>query len=100
MNPGTGAGFFAMSGCNNNGSDRGQTDAYYSFEIEIGTVKYGEERGIQGCGSGIQAGASLSKPLRSSGCVNMFNPPSGVRGHWSSGRSEYSSTPFPSGSLI
>ena len=41
---------------------------------------------------------SWSKPSRSSGRVNIASSPSGVRGHCSSGRSQYSSTPLSSGS--
>ena len=39
-----------------------------------------------------------SKSSRSSRCVNIASVPSGVRGHCSLGRSQYSSTPFSSGS--
>ena len=39
-----------------------------------------------------------SRSSRSSRCVNIASEPSGLRGHCASGRSQYSSTPFSSGS--
>jgi hypothetical protein len=39
-----------------------------------------------------------SKSSRSSRCVNIASDPSGLHGHCSLGRSQYSSTPFSSGS--
>jgi len=41
---------------------------------------------------------SRSSASKSSGRVDIETPPSGVRGHSLSGRSQYSSSPFPSGS--
>jgi putative endonuclease len=53
-------------------------------------------------GAGVLPAASigdlLRRPWRSSRRVNIATRPSGVRGQSSSGRSQYSSTPLPSGS--
>ena len=49
-------------------------------------------------GASVSASTSLSKPSRSSRRVNMASSPPGVRGHAPCGRSQYSSTPLPSGS--
>ena len=42
--------------------------------------------------------AAANNESRSSGRVYIARPPSGVRGHSSWGRSQYNSTPLPSGS--
>ena len=46
-----------------------------------------------------QPSSSASRARRSSGSVTIASPPTAVRGHSSRGRSQYSSTPLPSGSL-
>src|SRR5258708_11628670 len=43
-------------------------------------------------------GRCRNRSSRSSRCVNIASEPSGLRGHCSLGRSQYSSTPFSSGS--